>query len=89
MVLLTWQHHYNHRTNAISYFELVIAPLEMVLLTLFHHCNGGTNTVPPLGEGKLTLGTKMFFSYVSSTIAKVQHGWQHHCNGGLQGQLSC
>jgi hypothetical protein len=29
-------HHYNHRTNAFSYFELVIAPLVMVLLTLFH-----------------------------------------------------
>ena len=36
MVLLTLQHHYNHRTNAFSYFELVIAPLVMVLLTLFH-----------------------------------------------------
>jgi hypothetical protein len=35
-VLLTWQHHYNHRTNAFSYFELVIAPLLMVLLTQFH-----------------------------------------------------
>jgi hypothetical protein len=40
----------------------------MVELTLFHHCNGGTNTVPPLGEGKITLGTKMLFFYVSSTI---------------------
>jgi hypothetical protein len=26
MMLLTWQHHYNQRTNAFSYFELVIAP---------------------------------------------------------------
>jgi hypothetical protein len=46
----------------------------MVELTLFHHYNGGTNTVPPLGELKLTLGTKMLYFYVSSTIAKVQHG---------------
>ncbi len=33
-VQLTWQHHYNHITNAFSYIELVIAPLVMVLL--FH-----------------------------------------------------
>jgi hypothetical protein len=49
----------------------------MVELTLFHQCNGGTITVPPLGEGKLTIGTKILFPrffYVSSDVAKVQHG---------------
>jgi hypothetical protein len=61
MVLLTWQHHFNHKTNHFSYFELVFAPLVMVVLTLHHHCNGGTNTVPPLGKGKPTLGTKILF----------------------------
>jgi hypothetical protein len=68
MVLLTWQHHYNHRTNAFSYFELVIAPFVMVLLTLFHHFNGGTNTVPPLGEVRPTLSTKMLFFMLAAPL---------------------
>ncbi len=47
----------------------------MVELTLYHYCNSGTNTVPPLGHRKLTLGTKIFFPrffFVRSTIAKVK-----------------
>ncbi len=52
----------------------IFPPLLLVELTLFHQCNGGTNIVPPLGNGKLILK-----AYVSSTIAKLQHGQQQHC----------
>jgi hypothetical protein len=50
MVLLTQQHHYNHKTEKFSYLEHVFAPLLMVELTLFQQKNGGTDTVQPLGE---------------------------------------
>ncbi len=60
MVLLTWYHHYNHKTNTI-YMEHLFGLLVMVELTLFQQRNGGTNTVSPLGEGKLIRGTKILF----------------------------
>ena len=42
----------------------------MVELTLVHHYNGGTNTVPPLGELKLTLGTKMLFFMLAAPLQR-------------------
>ncbi len=72
MVLLTWQQHNNHKTTTFSYLEHVFAPLIMVELTLFHHCNAATNKVPPLGEGKLTPGTKILLPKYFMLAALLQ-----------------
>ncbi len=42
----------------------------MVELSLFHHYNGETNTVPPLGELKLTIGTKMLFFMLAAPLQR-------------------